>query len=172
MDPIDLGLLLLRVAIGVTVILHGWNHMFGGGKLPGTARWFESMGLRPGWLHARLATATEFVCGAAFALGLLTPFAAAGIVGVMWVAAITAHLPQGFFIFRPEQGWEYVMNLAVAAVAVATIGPGDVSLDNALDLTWGRWGGLLISAGLGTAGAAALLGAMWRPERKPAKAGR
>ena len=59
MEHVDLGLLVLRVGVGVTMFLHGWNNVFGGGKLAGTGRWFESMGMKPGWLHARLATATE-----------------------------------------------------------------------------------------------------------------
>ena len=119
MEHVDLGLLVLRVGVGVTMFLHGWNKVFGGGKLAGTGRWFESMGMKPGWLHARLAAATELGAGLLFALGLLTPLAAAGIIALMVVAGITAHRKNGFFIFRPGQGWEYVMILAIAAFAVA-----------------------------------------------------
>ena len=46
--PVDFGLLVLRLAIGLTIAMHGYNKFFGGGRLPGTARWFESMGVRPG----------------------------------------------------------------------------------------------------------------------------
>ena len=141
----DLGLLVLRVGVGVTMLLHGWNHVFGGGKLAGTGRWFESMGMKPGWLHARLATATELGAGLLFALGLLTPLAAAGIIALMVVAGITAHRKNGFFIFRPGQGWEYVMNLAIAAFAVAAIGAGEWSIDHALDLDVESWWGAAIA---------------------------
>src|SRR3954463_787169 len=64
MDPIDLALLVLRLAVGAVMLLHGWNHIFGGGKIAGTGRWFESLGMRPGWLHAWLASVTEVRGGA------------------------------------------------------------------------------------------------------------
>ena len=52
-DGLYAGLLLLRVVLGLTVAAHGYNKFFGGGKLAGTARWFDSMGMRPnGTIHA------------------------------------------------------------------------------------------------------------------------
>ncbi len=55
-DDMSVGLLILRVIIGVSVAAHGWNKFFGGGKIPGTARWFDSMGMKPnGKIHAVLA---------------------------------------------------------------------------------------------------------------------
>ena len=161
----DAALLVLRAAVGLTIVAHGVNHIFGGGKLAGTGRWFESMGLRPGWLHARLATATELVGGALLTLGLLTPFGAAAVVGLMVVAGLTAHRTNGFFIFKPGQGWEYVMILAVAAAAVGTLGPGTWSLDNALGVSIDGWSGGAIAVGAGVGGALALLAACWRPGR-------
>jgi putative oxidoreductase len=167
-EHVDLGLLVLRVGVGVTMLLHGWNHVFGGGKLAGTGRWFESMGMKPGWLHARLATATELGAGLLFALGLLTPLAAAGIIALMVVAGITAHRKNGFFIFRPGEGWEYVGNLAVACFAIACIGAGEWSLDNAFDITFDDWWGLIAALVIGVGGTAALLVTFWRPPA-PAK---
>jgi putative oxidoreductase len=58
-EQLNLGLFVLRVGVGVTVALHGYAKVFLGGKLTGTAGWFESMGVRPGWLHARMAAGTE-----------------------------------------------------------------------------------------------------------------
>src|SRR5205823_13839400 len=103
--PVDSGLLAIRVGLGVTLMLHGYAKIFLGGRLAGTAGWFESMGMRPGHLHARMAAATELGCGALFALGLLTPLAAAGIIALMLVAAMTAHRGNGFYIYRPGEGW-------------------------------------------------------------------
>jgi uncharacterized membrane protein YphA (DoxX/SURF4 family) len=77
MNSVNIAALVLRLAVGGTMIAHGWNHAFGGGKLPGTARWFESIGIRPGRLHALFATVTELGAGALLVLGLLTPLAAA-----------------------------------------------------------------------------------------------
>jgi putative oxidoreductase len=164
-DAVNLALLVLRVALGAVMLAHGINHIFGGGKIAGTGRWFESLGMRPGWLHAWLASATEVGAGVLLVLGLLTPLAAAGVVGVMLVAWITNHRGNGFFIFRPGEGWEYVMTLTVAGLAVGALGPGEWSLDNALDLLDDLTGstGLLIAAVAGGGGAAALLAGFWRP---------
>lgn len=100
-DGADLAALVLRVAVGGTMLAHGWNRAWGGGRLPGTAEWFESIGIRPGRLHALAATLTELGAGALLVMGLLTPLAAAGVVGSMTVALVANHLRNGFFIFRP-----------------------------------------------------------------------
>jgi len=167
---IDLALLVFRVAIGAVFIAHGINHIFGGGKIAGTGRWFESLGMKPGWVHAWTASITEIGAGALLVLGLLTSLGAAGVVGVMLVAWITNHLKNGFFIFRPGEGWEYVMVLTVSGFLLAMLGPGGWSIDNAAGLTslWG-WTGLWIALIGGVGGSAALLLAFWRPERSPAK---
>jgi len=168
-DAINLMLLVLRVAVGATIIAHGYNHYWGGGKIEGTAGWFASMGLKPGMVHALAATATELVCGALLILGLLTPLGCAGVVGVMVVAWITAHRSNGFFIFKPGQGWEYVMILTVVGLTMAATGPGKWSVDRAIDLDWFGVSGLLTAFVLGVGGALALLAAAWRPDT-PAEA--
>ena len=164
-DAIDLALLVLRCGLGAVMIAHGYNHVFGGGKIEGTARWFGSMGMRPPLVQAWLASVTELVSGALLVGGLLTPFAAAGVVGVMVVAWAINHRGNGFFIFRPGEGWEYVMTLGIVALALGALGPGSWSLDNGLDLVddLTGWTGLLITLIAGVGGAAVLLGASWRP---------
>ncbi|MEU9024444.1 DoxX family protein [Actinomadura sp. NPDC048394] len=163
----DIASLVLRISVGGTLIAHGWNHAFGGGKIEGTAGWFESMGLRPGRLHALMATGTELGAGLLLILGLLTPVAAAGAVGTMAVALITAHLRNGFFIFRPGQGYEYVVMIILVACGLGALGGGTVSLDRALTMSddLSGWTGLIIAAGTGILGAALLLAAFWRPGR-------
>lgn len=162
---VDLGLLVFRCAIGAVMFAHGWNHLFRGGKVEGTARWFESLGMRPGIVHAWVASVTELAAGVSLVLGLLTPLGAAAVAGTMSVALITNHRGNGFFIFRPGEGWEYVMTLIAAGVALGVLGSGGWSLDKALDLfqpvpaATGLW--IVLLAGFG--GAAALLGACWRP---------
>ena len=59
----DLALLVLRVTVGAVFLAHGINHIFGGGKIAGTGRWFESLGMRPGWMHAWTASLTEIGAG-------------------------------------------------------------------------------------------------------------
>jgi putative oxidoreductase len=164
----DLALLVLRLTVGAVFLAHGINHIFGGGKIAGTGRWFESLGMRPGWVHAWTASLTEVGAGALLVLGLLTPVAAAGVVGVMLVAWITNHRGNGFFIFRPGEGWEYVMTLTALGLVLAMLGPGGWSVDRLAGL--GRldgWTGFWIALGAGGGGSALLLATAWRP---PARA--
>ena len=165
LDSVNLALLVLRCGAGAVMLAHGINHIYGGGKIEGTARWFASLGMTPGIVHAWLASLTEVAGGIALVLGLLTPLGGAAVVGVMLVAIITNHRGNGFFIFRPGEGWEYVMTLTIVGFAIAVVGPGEWSLDHALDLTDDLVGstGLLIALLAGAGGAAALLAVAWRP---------
>jgi putative oxidoreductase len=164
-DAFNLAMLLFRCAVGAIMLAHGINHVFRGGKIAGTAGWFESLGMRPGKLHAWLASLTEIGAGALLVIGLLTPLAAAGVVGVMLVAWITNHRKNGFFIFRPGEGWEYVMMLTVCGVVLGALGAGKWSLDYELDLFQPipAKEGLAIAAGLGGGFAVLLLLVFWRP---------
>ena len=169
MTPYDVGLLILRLVLGLTLAAHGLNKFFGGGKIPGTARWFESNGMKPGKVHATVAATTETAAGLGLAAGLLTPIPAAGFVSLMFVAAWTVHRANGFFIVK--EGWEYNLVLAVSAVVVATLGPGRLSLDwliFGVNNPLNGWNGLLISVGLGLAGALGLLLIFYRPPAKQA----
>lgn len=166
MDPVDLALMILRLAVGGTMIAHGVNHWRGGGKIAGTAGWFESLGLRHGTLQAWASVVTEIGAGVLLILGLITPLAAAGVVAVMLVAALLAHRPNGFFIFK--DGWEYVMILAVVAVVLGVTGPGTISLDATFDIVYDGWIGAAVALGAGVLGTALLLAAFWRPQRNEA----
>src|SRR5688572_4533918 len=130
MDGLDLGLLLLRLLVGLTLAAHGAQKLFGmfnGGGLQGTGGWLESIGFRPGRRQALLAGGSELVGGLLLCLGLITPLAAAIVIGVMVVAGAAGHGGKGFFITRG--GWEYCLVLAGMAAAVAFTGPGDWSVD-------------------------------------------
>ena len=163
----NLALLVLRLTAGAIFLAHGFNHIFGGGKIAGTGRWFESLGMKPGWLHGWTASLTEIGAGALLVAGLLTPVAAAGVVGVMLVAWITNHRGNGFFIFRPGEGWEYVMTLTSVGVVIGMLGPGRWSLDNTFGLLGiDGWTGLWIVLAAGVGGAALLLAGFWRPPVK------
>jgi putative oxidoreductase len=169
-DAVNLALLGLRLILAGVMLAHGINHIIGGGKIAGTGRWFESLGMKPGPLHAWLASLTEVGAGAMLVLGLLTPLACAGVLGVMLVALVTNHWKNGFFIFRPGEGYEYVLTLIVVSLCLALLGAGEWSLDNALDLdTMNGWSGLLIAAVAGGGGTALLLGVFWRPEKPAAE---
>jgi putative oxidoreductase len=162
----NLALLILRIGLGTVFLAHGLNHIFGGGKIAGTGRWFESLGMKPGRLHAWNASVTEVGAGILLILGLLTPFGGAGVVGTMLVAWITNHRKNGFFIFRPGEGWEYVATLTLLGIVVGTLGAGGWSIDghvSALQRLNG-WPGFGIALGAGGGGAALLLLTFWRPK--------
>jgi putative oxidoreductase len=167
MSAYDAGLLIVRLCLGITMAAHGLNKFFGGGRIAGTARWFDSMGMKPGRLHAVIAAVAESASGLLLAAGLLTPIAAAVFVALMFVAAWTVHRPNGFFIVK--EGWEYNLVLAAVAVGIAATGPGHISLDyvifgNANPLV--GWSGLLIAVVLGLAGAIGQLLLFYRPTAK------
>lgn len=163
-SPVDLGLLTLRLTVGAVFLLHGWNHIFGGGKIDGTARWFDSLGMRPGLLHAWTASLAEIAAGGLLVLGLLTPLAGGAVIGVMVVAWVTNHLRKGFFIFRPGEGYEYVMVLTACGILTATSGGGRWSLDHAIGILDGPgWTAAAAAIAAGAGGAAATLAGFWRP---------
>lgn len=163
MDEYNAALLILRVAFGLTMAAHGYAKVFKGGKLSGTAGWFDSIGMKPGAVHARLAAGTEIAAGLGLAVGLLTTFSALGFVGLMVVAGWVVHRANGFFIVA--EGWEYNFILAVAAVGIAMLGPGEWSLDNALGIAddLDGWLGLILAGGGGLAAGVAQLAIFYRP---------
>ena len=161
----DIARLLLRCAVGSTMIAHGLRH---GRSIEGTGRWFGSIGFREPRLQAQTSAVVEVGAGSALVLGAATPLAAASVVGTMAVAARSVHQPNGFFI--NAEGYEYVMNLAIATTALAALGPGRWSVDRLLG-TDERWSGPAagaLAAGLGLGGAAAQLAMFWtRPPATP-----
>jgi putative oxidoreductase len=146
---IDVARLGLRVTIGATMIAHGVRH---GRTLDGTARWFSSIGFRQPRLQAMASAAVETGTGIALIAGAGTPVAASAVVGTLAVAARTVHLPNGFFITK--EGYEYVLNLSVASVALAAL------LGIHEKLTPARRAAL--AAGLGLGAAALQLAVFWR----------
>jgi len=163
MDDIDVALLIFRVVVGGTLVLHGLNHWRGGGRIAGTASWFESLGLRPGRLHAWTSVLVEIGAGIAVAIGLFTPVACGALIGVMVVAAVIEHRPHGFFVFR--NGYEYVLMIAVICVGLSVSGPGEISADAELGLPeWYGVAGSLIAVVIGVGGAVGLLAFAWRPD--------
>ncbi len=171
-NGVDAVLLVFRVTLGVMIFMHGKNHLWGPGGVEGTARWFAGLGFRPAKVHALMSGYTELAVGLGLVVGLLTPLACAALIGIMVVAGWTAHRPNGFFIFK--DGYEYVLVVAVAAVVLATVGPGTWSLDALVGVVdyenpnGGLLGGdgALVAALGGLAGAALLLGLGWRPVKK------
>src|ERR1700749_3275404 len=130
--PADLGLLVLRLAIGGHLFAHGVQKLFGwfaGAGLDKTAAGFEGIGFRPGKLNALAAGLGEAGGGALLAAGLRTPAAGAAAAGTVIVGS-SMHPSNGFFVNKG--GFEYPALLGAGAVGLALTGPGALSLDHAL----------------------------------------
>ncbi|MEU1936875.1 DoxX family protein [Streptomyces coeruleorubidus] len=127
----DVGLLLLRLAVGLTMAAHGAQKLFGsfgGAGLDGTGQFFSTVGYPQGRTMAVVAGLSETLGGLGLALGLLTPLAGAAIVGTM-INAMAVKWNGGFF--APE-GIEYELLLTVAAASLALTGPGRYAADRFL----------------------------------------
>lgn len=165
-----LGLLILRLVVGLLFVGHGAQKLFGiwgGHGLRGTAGFFEGIGLKPGIVHATSAGVLEFAGGALLALGLITPIAAAGLISVMTAAIITVHYSKG--LWATGGGYEYNLVLSATAFALAAVGPGNWSLDHALTLSMHgvAWAiGALVVGVLG--GTGAVLSGRMADRRHPA----
>ena len=135
MDSADIGLAFLRIVIGLTMAAHGAQKAFGWWSGPGPVGWrgaMAAMGFRPSGLWATVSTAAELGGGLLLAFGLLTPFAAAALIGQSVVIIGHVHVPKGFW--NRDSGYEFPLALAAGAIAVALAGPGALSLDNVLGL--------------------------------------
>jgi putative oxidoreductase len=132
---VALGLLILRLVVGLTVAAHGAQKLFGWFGGPGMSKWTQSverLRIRPAQPWAWVAALSEFGGGLLLALGLLSPLGSLAIVGTMLVAIATVHLSKGFWVTRG--GYEFNLAIIGGAVALALTGPGAYSLDNALGL--------------------------------------
>lgn len=130
-----LGLLILRLGIGLILAAHGAQKLFGIWGGPGMTRWAQSvqrLRIRPARPWAWIAALSEFGGGLLLALGLLSPLGSLAIIGAMLVAIATVHLSKGFWVGKG--GFEFNLSLIAGAAALAFTGPGPYSLDGALGL--------------------------------------
>jgi putative oxidoreductase len=169
---VNLVLAAVRVFLGAMIFAHGFNKFFRGGRIGGTASWFDSIGMRPGRLNAILAAVAEMGVGILLVAGLLTPLAAAGLIALMTVAIVTVHWKNGFFVFNKGQGIEYCLCVVVMCLVPATFGAGRASLDYLLRHEPGfGWAshpshGLLLAVVVGFGAALLQMAALYRPPRE------
>jgi putative oxidoreductase len=127
---LNIGLLLIRLVIGVLFIGHGAQKLFGwfgGYGLKGTGGWFESIGMKPGVTMALMAGLTELVGGVLFALGLVTPLGGILIAATMVIAIAKVHGANG--LWSTSNGYEYNLVLLAVTIGIALVGPGQYALD-------------------------------------------
>ncbi len=153
-----LGLALLQVVLGVLFVGHGAQKLWGkfGGHGPaGTGMFFESLGLKPGKPMALAAGASEAGGGALLTLGLATPLGSMLISSTMITAPLKAHRQQG--VWLTGGGYEYNLLILAAAFVLADLGPGAMSLDEALGIETKGPAWALGQLALAAAGAAAVM---------------
>jgi putative oxidoreductase len=150
----DVGLLLLRFAVGGVFLAHGAQKVFGVWGGPGIGGFTEvlrAFGYRNPEILVWVTAMTELIGGAGVVLGLLTPLAASGLLALM-INTVLLKAGNGFFIAGPPgaAAVELDVVLGLAAAALVLTGSGRIALDNGR--TWQRrpapWGVLCLAIGV------------------------
>lgn len=126
--PWDVGMPVLRVVLGAIMAVHGTQKLFQWFDGPGikvTGMFFSKAGYPAGETMAGIAGLTETLGGLGLILGLFTPLAAAGIVGVM----INAIAVKWTGSVLGQEGVEFESLIIAASVTIALTGPGRFALD-------------------------------------------
>jgi putative oxidoreductase len=126
---VSLGLLVLRLAIGLVFVVHGANKLFVTG-VPSVMGFLAELGITPPALWAWSVTLGELAGGAALIVGVLTRVAACVTAASMMVAIATVLWVRGFFV----PGYEFALTLLAASVALQLAGPGRYAVDTWLGL--------------------------------------
>ena len=122
---LDLGILVLRLGLGIMFMAHGLQKTFGAFGGPGIKAFSEMLsGLKmaPPLFWAYVAAYTELLGGLFLVIGLQTRLSAAMLLVLIVTAAITVHLKKGFFL--SNGGFEYTFIIACVCLALILSGPG------------------------------------------------
>jgi putative oxidoreductase len=125
----DLALLVTRVAVGAVFLAHGWQKLFTNG-IDGTAAFFDQAGVPAATASAWFAALVELAGGAALIVGLAVP--AAGVLLLVDMIGAFAFVHAGSGLFVDGGGYEFVLVLGAAALALAAVGAGRFSVDHLL----------------------------------------
>ena len=122
----SLGLLIFRLALGFTFIMHGFQKAF----LNGPTAQGAKMGIPAPELSAYFTIGAELIGGIMLLLGIGTRIAAAAITIAMAGAYIFVHVNAPFIIDpKTGAGFEYVFVLGMAAIMFILVGGGKYSID-------------------------------------------
>jgi putative oxidoreductase len=125
---LGVGLLVLRLALGLVFIIHGGQKLFGMG-FGGTSRMLAEMGVPGAGVIGPLLAIVEPLAGVAIVLGLLTRLAALAVAADMIGAILLFHRLHGFFV---PMGIEFPMMLAAGGLTLAALGAGPLSIDHSI----------------------------------------
>lgn len=170
-EMLAIGLLIIRVVIGLTMAGHGAQKVFGWWSGPGIKGWTAGMNrmrMRPAATWAWTSALAELVGGVLLALGLLTPLACAAVAASMLVAMALVHWPKGFW--NSKGGYEFNLSILSAVIGLAFTGAGAISLDAAIGLRYPEPVTLIalaILVGLGVAAALLTRAPQAAAETKP-----
>ncbi len=157
LQTLSIGLLLVRVVVGLVMAAHGAQKLFGwfgGYGLKQTGEFFVQLGFSAGRTFAAAASLGEITSGLLVVLGFLGPIGPALMISVMTVAMITVHWKNG--LFAANNGVEVPLLYATIALGLALIGFGHYSLDALVGLA-DRWTPAItwIALGVGVLGSLA-----------------
>jgi putative oxidoreductase len=131
----DLGLLLMRVMIGVVFIFHGSQKLFGAWGGSGMTDFADMLGIQGipvPQVSAYLAAIAELGCGTALLLGLATRLVVIPLIITMLVASFVVHGGNFSLSAKPVPGMEYALTLGVVCLGLGLTGAGRLSLDHLL----------------------------------------
>lgn len=127
---LSLALLIIRIVVGLLLIGHGSQKLFGwfgGHGFAGTVGFLKSQGFKPAAFWTLLGSLGEVGGGVLFVLGLLTPLGAVALFASMLMAVIKMHWKAG--LWAQKGGYEYPLVLGLVALAVGIVGGGSYSID-------------------------------------------
>ena len=127
MNVSSAGLLVLRLVVGATFLLHGIDKL---GDMSGTEQFFASLDIPAPGLMAPFVAVTETAGGMLLIAGAFTPLVGLALAADMLVAAVTAHLGHGFFV--DDGGFELELLLGGASLTFVLAGAGRFSVDRAV----------------------------------------
>lgn len=129
----DVGILIVRLIVGGLFLAHGAQKLFGwfrGAGLSGTAGWFESIDIKPGFFMALMVGIIELIGGLFLMIGLFAPFSAILLAVTMVCAIVKVHWRNG--LWNTDNGYEYNLVLFAVLAAIAFIGAGKYAIDSLL----------------------------------------
>ena len=131
----DIGLLILRLVVGLGLAAHGAQKLFGwfgGYGIKGTGGFFETLGFRPGTFFATASGLSETLGGLLMVFGLFGPVGPMLVIATMVVAIFSVHIKNGFW--QASNGYELNSLYIAASIAIAFAPVSSLSLDGALGL--------------------------------------